>query len=229
MGSRMSVNQPLLDKIREKVDRHFEVLFKRILTASAEYGVFGISLLEKLHNELPRTECENCGRCCNAISIFSIEYHHVIRELMARKDPGDLRRKIQTALRFEPRMAEVEGEFRLRCAFRDDENRVCRIHPFRPFACRLFGLRHDDGTRECEKVREMNPGSSITDSAREALQARILDIAESHEVEPGRAIGFFPLEFWLFRFALGPGAALEIYREILVPASTPLTRFWRKS
>ncbi|HNW35099.1 MAG TPA: YkgJ family cysteine cluster protein [Candidatus Ozemobacteraceae bacterium] len=225
-----SVNAGLLDKLMKDVETHADAYVRRILTASAEYGTFGLPLLNGLHGELPKTVCENCGACCNAISIFSLEYHNIIRDMLTRFPPVRVRELIISALRIDRRFAELEnGEKRLRCSFRDDTARVCVIHPVRSFACRLFGMRHDDGRRDCNRVREPDGGKNFSDSAVEAMMGKIHDVSESHEVRTGDVpMAFFPFEFWLFRHSLGPVKALEIYREILVPASSPLSALWNK-
>lgn len=224
----MDMNQTLLSRLMEDVEAHFGAYLKRILVASTEYGMFGLPLLDALHNDLPRTRCGDCGACCNAVSIPSIEYHRIIRELMARQNPALIRSLLKRVLRLDQRLAEVGGENRLRCAFRDDEARQCVIHAVRPFACRFYGLLKADGSRDCPHVQELTlDPPPLTEERMTDLQAKILDISETHVVIEGRdPIGFFPIEFWAFRFALGPAKALEIYREILVPASTPLTRLW---
>ncbi len=224
----MDVNQPLLARLMEDVEAHFGAYLKRILIASTEYGMFGLPLLDALHDNLPRTRCGDCGACCNAVSIHSIEYHRIVRDLMGRQSPVLIRTLLRRVLRLDQRLAEVGGENRLRCAFRDEEARTCLVYAVRPFACRFFGLKRADGSRDCPHVEELalDP-PPLTDERMEDLQAKIMDISETHILVEGHdPIGFFPFEFWAFRFALGPAKALEIYREILVPASTPLTRLW---
>ena len=62
------------------------------------------------------------------------------------------------------------------------------------------------------------------------LQVKILENSESYEPYPGKGeIHFFPFEFWFFRYLYSPERALQIYREILVPMSTPLTKMWENS
>ncbi len=225
----VAVDAELLGRLMRDVEAHADAYVRRVLTASAEYGTFGLPLLEKLHGELPKTACDNCGACCNAVSIFSLEYHRIVRDLLTRFPPARVRELIVSALRIDLRLAELEnGEKRLRCSFRDDTARVCVVHPVRSFACRLFGMKHDDGHRDCDRVRELDGETCPTDAAVESMMARIHDVSETHEVRPGeQPVAFFPFEFWLFRHALGPKKALEIYERILVPASTPLTALWR--
>jgi len=220
----------LLEHLISDVDHHFGLYLKRILTASTEHGVFGMQLLDALHDDLPRTSCSNCGGCCNSISVFSLEYHRIIRDLMARFSPTRIKSLLISALRFDLRTAVIGDENRLRCAFRDETTKVCLIHPVRSFACRLFGLRNVDGSRECEHVVELTAFAGLSESKITALQSRIMETSESFTVFADQApISFFPMEFWLFRYSLGPRKALEIYRELLVPASTPLTAFWHSS
>lgn len=218
----------LLGRLMGDVESHADAYVRRILTASAEYGTFGLPLLNGLHGGLPKTECENCGACCNAVSIFSLEYHKIIRDMLTRFSPARVRELIVSALRIDTRLAELEnGEKRLRCSFRDDAAHICLIHPVRSFACRLFGMRHDDGHRDCSRVRELEGEACPSDAAVESMMARIHDVSETHEVQAGKPpMAFFPFEFWLFRYALGPAKALEVYENILVPASTPLTKLW---
>ena len=83
--------------------------------------------------------------------------------------------------------------------------------------------------RECQHVRELVPTKPLTQEFIAGPQGRILANSESFAPFPELPeIAFFPFEFWLFRYSLGPQKALEIYREILVPASTPLTDFWKE-
>lgn len=230
----MEMNQSLLARLMDDVGAHFGAYLKRILVASTEYGMFGLPLLDGLHESLPATRCGDCGACCNSVSIFSIEYHRIIRHLLTGHPPDRVRSLLRRVLHLDGRLAEValpDGgrENRLRCAFRDDDQRTCLIHPVRPFACRLFGLRRFDGSRDCPHVMELaiDP-PPLTDERVEKLQAKMMDISESHPLADGKPpVAFFPFEFWAFRFALGVPKALEIYREILVPASTPLSGFYR--
>ena len=113
----------------DDIEKRGGAYFQRILTASAEHGMYGLQLLRALYDQLPKTECQNCGRCCNAISIFSLEFHHIIRDLLTRLPPPKLRSLLKKALSFENRLAEVGSENRLRCVFRDDSTKVCQIHP----------------------------------------------------------------------------------------------------
>lgn len=226
----MQCNEELLHKIKVAAARNFDSYLQKALTASADHGAFGMEMLDQLHEQLPRTKCNNCGRCCNSISIFSLEYHRVIREVLKTWQPERLRRLVQSALSFDLRAVEVAGEKRLRCIFRDDETEVCLVHPVRPFACRIFGLLKEDGSRECDHVEDLrHPPQTITEDFLASLQAKVLQNSESYEPFPGRGtIHFFPFEFWFFRYVFSPERALQIYREILVPMSTPLTRFWQK-
>lgn len=225
------LNRPLLERLQSETERRFGVHLQRILAASAEHGVYGQKLLDTLHDELPRTSCENCGACCNAVSIFSLEYHLIVRDLMTRFPPDRLRSTFHRAWTLGERLAEIGEsgtERRLRCSFRDNDAKVCLIHPARPFACRFYGLLKEDGTRDCNRVLELTPSPPLTSEQVIKLQERVLTNSESFEVFPGSgSIAFFPFEFWMFRYAFGPAQALRIYREVLVPASTPLTEFWK--
>lgn len=207
---------------------HFPGYLQAVLRASADHGVFGMSLLEALYRQFPTTVCENCGVCCNAISIFSLEYHYLMRDLMGRLPPEQLRRMFQRIFSWPSRMVENGGERRLRCPFRDDVSKVCLVHPVRPFACRLFGMKKADGSRDCSRVREIIGSEPSAAIDFEALQLKVMENSEGWEVFPGQPeIRFFPLDFWVLRYALGPGKALDIYREVLVPASSPLSELWK--
>jgi hypothetical protein len=131
-------------------------------------------------------------------------------------------------MRLDLRQAEVSDEKRLRCLFRDDETKVCLIHPVRPFACRIFGLLKEDMTRECDQVEDLQlPAQPVSSQFITDLQSKVLENSESFEPFPGSGeIHFFPFEFWVFRNLFSPERALQIYRELLVPMSTPLTRLW---
>ena len=224
----MQLNTELLQKIKIAAAKNFGAYLQKVLTASAEHGAFGMEMLDMLHEQLPHTRCGNCGVCCNSVSIYSLEYHRIVRELLTNWPPERLRRMVKSALRFDLRQAEVSGEKRLRCLFRDDETRVCLIHSVRPFACRIFGLLKEDRKRECERVEDLAfPPRVITESFLTDLQARVLENSESFEPFAGKGkIHFFPFEFWFFRHIFSPERALQIYREILVPLSTPLTKLW---
>lgn len=226
----MQINTDLLQKITSAAARNLDGYLQKALTASAEHGNFGMQMLDQLHDQLPRTRCDDCGRCCNSISIFSLEYHRLMREVMAVWTPERLRRLVKSALRFDLRQAEAGEEKRLRCIFRDDQSKVCLVHPVRPFACRIFGLLKEDGTRECDRVHDLYmPETVVTQEYLTNLQAKILENSESYQPFPGEEeIHFFPFEFWFFRYVFSPERALQIYREILVPMSTPLTRLWQK-
>jgi len=226
----VQINTDLLQKISSAATRNLDSYLQKALTASAEHGTFGMQMLDQLHERLPRTSCDDCGKCCNSVSIFSLEYHRLIREVMATWPPERLRRLIQSALRFDLRQAEIGDEKRLRCIFRDDETRVCLVHPVRPFACRIFGLLKEDGKRECDRVKDLyQPETVITQDYLISLQAKVLENSESYRPFPGEEeIHFFPFEFWFFRHIFSPERALQIYREILVPMSSPLTRLWQK-
>lgn len=226
----MQMNHDLLQKIKSAAIKNADVFIERILTSSTEHGNFGMDLLDRLREQLPGTRCNNCGKCCNSISIFSLEYHRIVRDLMTRCPPARLRRFLISALRFDLRQAEIDGEKRLRCLFRDDETKVCLIHPARPFACRIFGLLKEDGTRECDQVEDLiYPPRPVSEDFLAELQSKILENSESFEVfaQTGE-IHFFPFEFWIYRYLFSPERALQIYREILIPMSTPLTEFWQK-
>lgn len=225
----MPLNTELLQRIKTAAVRNFDAYLQKALSASAEHGAFGMEMLDRLHDQLPRTSCDNCGRCCNAVSIFSLEYHRIIRELLTNWPPDRLRLLAQSALHLDLRQAKVAGEKRLRCIFRDDETRICLIHPVRPFACRIFGLLKENGERECSAVNDLRqPPQVVTDAFLTDLQARVLQNSESFEPYPGKGqIHFFPFEFWFFRHIFSPERALQIYREILVPLSTPLTQLWK--
>lgn len=226
----MQMNTDLLQKISSAADKNLDGYLQKTLAASAEHGNFGMQMLDQLHEQLPPTRCNNCGKCCNSISIFSLEYHRLIREVMATWPPERLRRLVQSALRFDLRQAEIGEEKRLRCIFRDNETRVCLIHPVRPFACRIFGLLKENGKRECVKVQDLHlPETVITQDYLISLQAKVLDNSESYRPFPEEEeIHFFPFEFWFFRNIFSPERALQIYREILVPMSSPLSKLWQK-
>lgn len=224
----MQMNHDLLQKLKVAAMKNADAYLGKILSASAEHGNFGMDLLDRLREQLPRTKCGNCGKCCNSVSIYSLEYHRIIRDLMTRCKPERLRKFLVSALRLDLRQAEVAGENRLRCVFRDDETKVCLIHPVRPFACRIFGLLKEDGSRECEQVEDLAfPARAVSEAFITDLQSKILENSESFEPFAGSGeIHFFPFEFWVYRYLFSPQRALQIYRDILVPMSTPLTRLW---
>jgi Fe-S-cluster containining protein len=225
----LQINEELLHKLKVAVKKNFDSYFEKVLVTSAQHGAFGMDLLDKLHDELPATRCSNCGKCCNSVSIFSLEFHRIIRDLMAKCDPEKLRKFIFSAFRFDLRQAEVGTEKRIRCTFRDDEKRVCLVHPVRAFPCRIFGLLKTNGKRDCNKVFDLkNPPRAVSEEYLVNLQSRILENSESYEIEPGMGkIHFFPFEFWMYRYIFSPERAIQIYKELLVPMSTPLTNMWK--
>ena len=189
-----------------------------------------MEFVDRLHEQLPRTACGNCGKCCNAISMYSLEYHRIMREIMMKWKPERIARLINSVLHFDRRQANVGEEKRLRCIFRDDETKVCLIHPVRPFACRFFGLLKENGLRECNQVKDLAlPEQVVREEYLINIQTKILENSESFEPFPGKGeIHFFPFEFWFFRYIFSPERAMQIYREILIPMSTPLTSMWEK-
>lgn len=226
----MQLNAELLHKIKVATARNFDACLQKALTASAEHGTFGMNMLDQLHDQLPPTRCNNCGGCCNSISFFSLEYHRIMREILKTWPPEKMRRLIQSALNFSLRAVADNNEKRLRCIFRDNQTQTCVVHPVRPFACRIFGLLKEDGQRECSHVEDLlAPAKVVNTSFLTGMQAKVLESSESFEPWPGKGeIHFFPFEFWFFRYVFSPEKALQIYREILVPMSTPLMTFWRQ-
>lgn len=222
------MNQSLLVHLMTDVEKHGPQLLQRILTASTEHGMYGMQLLRALHDQVPKSRCGDCGDCCNAVSIYSLEYHLVVRDLLTRLPPQRIRALLLEALRIDRRLAEVGEENRLRCVFRDNERRLCLIHPARPFPCRIFGLLREGTPRECDRVQELDPCQPLQQAFLDDLQVKVMSNSESFSPFPGLGeIAFFPFEFWLYRYSLGIDKALELYREILVPASTPLSDFWK--
>lgn len=222
------IDQQLLARYRQTVRVRFPELLERILACSAAHGPYGQELLGAVHDKLPRTTCGHCGRCCNAISLYSLEYHRIVRDLMHRLPPEHLKRTLLAALRFDTRLAEIGEERRVRCVFRSEEQKICLIHPVRPFPCRLFGQPAPDREPDCLDVHLMDPREALPPEEIESLQMPICEASEHIEVIAGSpAIPFFPFEFWLIRAALGEDLALRIYRDILVPSSTPLMQLWQ--
>ncbi len=224
------MNEELLKKIKIAANKNFDTYVQKVLKASADHGAFGMEMVDMLHDQLPRTACGNCGKCCNAISMYSLEYHRIMREVMTKWQPERIARLIKSVLRFDLRQANVSDESRLRCVFRDDETKVCLIHPVRPFACRIFGLKKENGLRECDNVKDLAlPEQIVREEYLTNLQTKILENSEGYEPFPGKGeIHFFPFEFWFFKQIFPTERALQIYREILVPMSTPLTKMWDK-
>lgn len=220
----------LLDKIAGLAETHIDKYVVKALNASAQHGNFGMEITDLLHNKLPKTACSNCGSCCNSISIYSIEYHRIMREIMTNWAPERIRNLAKSIMLFKTRFASVGNEKRMRCVFRSEQAKTCLIHPVRPFPCRIFGLLKENNKRECDKVREFTVKPQIiTEGEIVSLQSKLLENSEAHEPYLGKgAIHFFPFEFWFFRYAFSPERALHIYREIMVPNSTPLMQMWQQ-
>ncbi|MBF0408739.1 MAG: YkgJ family cysteine cluster protein [Candidatus Riflebacteria bacterium] len=232
MNTSTTVNIDLLKKVNAITEKNLLKMIEKILHASAEQGPFGVAMIEAAQAELPKTECANCGSCCNSISIFSIEYHRIMRDLMTRYSPDRLKLLIRDGLDIEKRFAVTEEtdvpERRIRCVFRNQDAGICTIHPVRPFPCRLYGILKFDGTRECKEVRELSPWKPLKEETLDQLQVKIAANSEQHQVFPDSdEISFFPFEFWLFRYSLGIENALKIYREVIIPSSTPLIKLWK--
>lgn len=226
----MQINRALLHKIEAAVTRNFDSYLAKVLSASVEQGMFGMELIDRLHDELPATSCSNCGICCNSISIYSLEYHRIIRYLMSRKDVQLLKQSIYNALNIRGREKKYKSERRLKCSFRDEKTRRCLIHPVRAFSCRYFGMLKTDGTQECSSVKQLNTQVPLVvdDNFIERIQTPVSNNSESFKpFDDLDEINFFPFEFWVFRYLFSPERAMQIYREILVPASTPLQRMWK--
>lgn len=219
----------LLEKIKDVAEKHLDKYLVKALNASAQHGSFGMDITDMLHNKLPKTGCGNCGVCCNSVSIYSLEYHRIMREIMTTWEPERIRRLVKSIMLFETRFVNVENQKRTRCVFRSEEVKTCLIHPVRPFPCRIFGLLKEDNKRECDRVTEFTiEPKVVTEDYLVTLQTKLLENSEAHEPYPGKgAISFFPFEFWFFRYAFSPERALQVYREILVPNSTPLTQMWQ--
>ena len=226
--TKLSEQDLLLDKLQGAVEKNTDKYVIKALEATAKSGTYGMEIVDLLHSKLPRTTCGNCGKCCNSVSIYSLEYHRIMREIMASWQPERIRRLVKSIMTLRPRMAETNDEKRLRCLFRDDKTQVCLIHPVRPFPCRFFGLLKEDGTRECDKVQDLSfPEEVVTEEYITNIQTKLLENSESYEPYKGKGeIHFFPFEFWFFRYVFSPETALQIYREVLVPASTPLQKMW---
>jgi Fe-S-cluster containining protein len=226
----MQINGDLLNKVKAAVGKNSTSYLEKILLASTEHGNFGMDLLDRLRNQLPATKCANCGQCCNSVSIYSLEYHRIVRDLMTRCSPERLHRFFVSAMRPDLRQASIGKEKRLRCVFRDEESKVCLIHPVRPFACRIFGLLKEDGKRECDQVEDLNfPPRAVGETELTELQTKILENSESFQVfENTEKIHFFPFEFWVFRHIFSAQRALQIYREVLIGMSTPLSQLWQQ-
>lgn len=226
----LSEQDLLLDKLKTVAEKHVDKYVISALEATAQNGIYGMEMVDLLHSKLPRTTCGNCGKCCNSVSIYSLEYHRIMREIMANWKPERIRRLVKSIMDIKPRMAEAGNEKRLRCIFRDDITKVCLIHPVRPFPCRFFGLLKEDGKRECPNVVDLSvPEQVVKEEYITNIQTKLLENSESFEPYAGKGdIHFFPFEFWFFRYVFSPERALQIYREILVPASTPLKNMWEK-
>ena len=226
----MSEQDLLLDKLSVVANKNIDKYVVKALEATAQNGTYGMELVDILHSKLPRTACANCGKCCNAVSIYSLEYHRIMREVMSTWTPERIRRLVKAIMDLKPRMAEVGNELRLRCVFRDDATKVCLIHPVRPFPCRFYGLLKENGTRECPNVTDLSvPEQVVREEYITNIQTKLLENSESFEPYSGKGeIHFFPFEFWFFRYVFSPERALQIYRDILVPASTPLKQMWEK-
>lgn len=226
----MQINRALLRKIEAAVTRNFDSYLAKILSASVEQGMFGMELIDRLHDELPATSCGNCGICCNSVSIYSMEYHRIMRYLMSRKDLQLLKQCVGNALNIAERETSNKRELRLRCGFRDDKTNQCLIHPVRAFSCRYFGMPKADGAQECPSVKQLNTQTPliVDDNFIERIQTPVSNNSESFKpFDDLYEINFFPFEFWVFRYLFSPERALQIYREILVPASTPLQQMWK--
>ena len=218
-------------KLSLLVKRKEPGLVRKVLEATVGHGEFGMSTLDKLRDELPETSCDNCGKCCNSISILSIEHHRLIRQLMTTLSPGRLTSLILSGFDFKARAITRIRDKRMGCLFRDDEKQLCLVYPARHFGCRIFGIcRDENGKPDCEKVIiKVDSGWAFSDGALEKLMTPAINSSESFLVYPDRPESFnFPFEFWLIRYSLGPEAALQIYRESMIPLSTPLINLWSK-
>jgi len=224
----LSESNDLIKKIKLAADKNLDKYVVKALNASAEHGTFGMEIVDRLHDKLPRTSCGNCGKCCNSVSIYSLEYHRIMREIMTTWQPERIRRLVSSIMDIESRKATADNEKRLRCTFRDEHTRMCLIHPVRPFPCRIFGLLKENGLRECENVNDLAfPAQTVTQDYLIDLQIKLPENSEAFEPYPKRGkIHFFPFEFWFFRYVFSPERALQIYRDVLVPISTPLTKMW---
>lgn len=224
-------NSDLLRKIVLSSCKDFQSSLNKILAATVEHGAFGMGLLDGLRETLPATECDNCGSCCASVSIFSLEYHRIVLELMKTKDVKLLKNVFASALRLDQRKVSKNKISRIKCCFRDEVSKKCLIHKVRPFACRFFGLPKKGAQEECKSVKH-NMGSNyyLEEDFLLSLQIKISRNSESFRpFAQKEQINFFPFEFWVYSQLFSPGICLKIYREVIVPLSTPLQNMWADS
>ena len=84
-------------------DLNGRVVLRRWLVRAHGFRQRVFDELDKnLQGELPKTTCDNCGACCNAVSIFSLEYHRIVRDLLTRFPPARVRELSGSSPRIDP-------------------------------------------------------------------------------------------------------------------------------
>jgi Fe-S-cluster containining protein len=108
--------------------------------------------LEELYRSVPRTVCDNCGKCCRLTEaesaagyftmfpLYAIEYINIVCFVRTR-----FHRRLQREL------LGCVDEHPLGCPFRDEQKRACIIYPVRPLICRTYGTLHEEDIQRAVK------------------------------------------------------------------------------
>ena len=103
------------------------------------------SHLAELYSTIPRSVCDNCGRCCSLTEdefvrgyvimfpLYAVEYLNIVRFVLAHFAELEQQRVFGSA-----------DEHPMRCSFRDEQKRVCTIYRARPLICRVYGMLGED-------------------------------------------------------------------------------------
>ncbi len=107
-------------------------------------GTGGFDALRKLYGEIPGTTCARCGECCfESPCISFVEFAYICdmirRRHLEKKHPNLL----HAILGYVWKDLILEGTY---CPFLSE--RECVIYDFRPFHCRIWGLRSPEDVDE---------------------------------------------------------------------------------
>lgn len=92
------------------------------------------SELETLYAGLPDVPCTACGKCCVTPHMTAVEFAYLLKGMLESCDAETLGRLVNHPMEGS---SEYAGNFL--CGVQDDNGR-CRLHAYRPLACRLEGI-----------------------------------------------------------------------------------------
>jgi Fe-S-cluster containining protein len=156
--------------------------------------------LQALYDSLPGVPCIlGCGVCCATPSVTPLEFIYLFRSMLEQVPRPTIISWIQRGMTVHP-----WGGNNFLCRFQTlDRNKGCLVHPYRPLACRLFGLPVLDRLKieNLEKCPVMDP-AACPDVPLPALQKWLLAVEDlnrdfpEYYAEPYWLVGL-NIECWL--------------------------------